>query len=163
MTDITVAKGHVVSFHYTLTVDDQIVDKSDAERGPLAYLHGYGNIVPGLERELEGAPVGTKKQVTVPPELGYGTRDDDAYEKVPSSEFEGMQLQKGMPIQAQLPDGRTVVYWVDAVAEDHVVLTLNHPLSGRTLNFDVELVGIRESSDEEKAHGHPHGPGGHQH
>jgi FKBP-type peptidyl-prolyl cis-trans isomerase SlyD len=160
MSDMVIGKDLVVQFHYTLTDNDgEVIDKSD--RGPMAYLHGHGNIVPGLENALDGHRVGDQMRVEVPPELGYGPRDDDAYQEVPKAEFpEGMPLAAGIPVQAQLPDGSMQVLFIDDVHDDSVIITTNHPLAGRTLNFEVEIVGIRAASAEELQHGHPQGPGG---
>jgi FKBP-type peptidyl-prolyl cis-trans isomerase SlyD len=161
----TIADGKVVAFHYTLTNNDGEKLDSSHDRGePLAYLHGASNIVPGLEKQLSGLAVGAKLDAVVPPEEGYGERGVPPPQPVPKNAFpEGMPIEKGMPVQAQSPDGQMMMLFIDRIEDDTVYVDHNHPLAGVTLNFAVEIMSIRDASDEEKAHGHPHGPGGHHH
>lgn len=161
----TIADGKVVSFHYTLTnTAGETIDTSRERGAPLPYLHGAGNIVPGLERQLVGLAVGGKIQAVVPPAEGYGERGGPPPQPVPRNAFpEGMPIEKGIPVQAQSPDGQVMTLFIDRVEGDTVFVDHNHPLAGETLNFDVEIMEIRDASDEEKQHGHPHGPGGHHH
>ncbi|MGA0098615.1 MAG: FKBP-type peptidyl-prolyl cis-trans isomerase [Steroidobacteraceae bacterium] len=130
---------------------------------PLAYLHGPGKIIPGVETALEGKVEGDTLQVSIEPEQGYGVRDERLVQVVPRSAFKGVEsIEPGMRFQAQGPEGsRSVV--VTEVATDVVTIDANHPLAGVTLHFDVEVSGIREATEEELAHGHVHGPGGHHH
>jgi FKBP-type peptidyl-prolyl cis-trans isomerase SlyD len=155
--------GKVATFHYTLTNDaGEVLDSSDG-RSPLEYLHGAGNIVPGLERQLEGKQAGDKFAAKVDPEDGYGVRQG-APQPVPRSAFPaGARIEPGMAFQAQTSDGDVVPLWVDRVDETTVWVDENHPLAGVTLNFAVEVVEIRDATEEEMEHGHPHGPGGHHH
>jgi FKBP-type peptidyl-prolyl cis-trans isomerase SlyD len=160
----TIADGKVVSFHYTLTTDAGDTIDSSRERGPLPYLHGGGNIVPGLEKQLEGLAAGAKIKATVSPAEGYGERGGPPPQPVPRAAFpEGMPVEKGMPVQAQSPDGQTMTLFIDRIEDDTIYVDHNHPLAGETLHFDVEIVEIRDASEQEIAHGHPHGPGGHHH
>lgn len=131
----------------------------------MAYLHGADNIVPGLERELEGKRVGDKLKVQVEPKDGYGERDEQAVHQVSRAQFpEDMPVQVGMQIGAQDPDeGHAIPAWITHVQGDLVTLDFNHPLAGVRLHFDVEIVAIREATAEELEHGHPHGPDGHHH
>jgi FKBP-type peptidyl-prolyl cis-trans isomerase SlyD len=155
--------GKVVFFHYTLTND--AAETIDSSRGgdPLPYLHGAGNIVPGLEKQLEGHPVGAKLQATVQPKEGYGERAGEPM-PVPRDQFpEGVNLQPGMQFMAQDPNGTQFPLWIAAVDGETVLVDPNHPLAGATLHFDVEIMSIRDASDEEKEHGHPHMPGMHDH
>lgn len=157
--------GHqkVVSIHYTLTREDGTVLDSSSGGDPLAYLHGHGNIIPGLETALEGKVEGDKLQVSIEPEQGYGVRDERLVQVVPRSAFKGIEsVEPGMRFQAQGPEGSRSVVVTD-VATDVVTIDANHPLAGVTLHFDVEVSGIREATEEELAHGHVHGPGGHHH
>ncbi len=158
----TIAKDQVVSFHYTLTGENgEILDKSEGE--PLVYLHGAHNIIPGLERALEGKSVGDKVQVTVQPEDGYGEYQADLVQEVPRDMFQGVEhIEPGMQFQAQTDDGVSVVV-VKAVDDQSIVVDGNHPMAGQILNFDVEITDIRNATDQEKAHGHAHGPDGHHH
>jgi FKBP-type peptidyl-prolyl cis-trans isomerase SlyD len=160
---MNVAKDKVVSIDYTLTgKDGQLIDTSQG-RGPLEYLHGAGNIIPGLEQALEGKAQGEQVNVSVPPEHAYGTRDDRMVQAVPRAAFQGAQeIRPGMQFQAQTNGGPRLITVV-AVAGDQVTIDANHPLAGQTLNFDVNVVGVREATQEELSHGHVHGPGGHAH
>ncbi len=160
----TISDGSVVHFHYTLTDDDGNVLDSSRERGePMPYLHGAKNIVPGLEKQLAGLAVGETLKADVPPEEGYGTHNGMAAQPVPRSEFPSeVPMQAGIQLMAQT-EGGSVPIWIAKVEDETVFIDTNHPLAGKTLHFDVEITGIRDATAEEKAHGHPHGPGGHHH
>lgn len=154
-----IAKNAVVAIDYTLTDGDgQVLDTSQG-RGPLAYLHGAGNIIPGLEKALEGKAEGEKVNVSVPPEEGYGARDESLIQAVPKKMFaETAEPEPGMQFQAQGPDGARVLT-ILKVEDDQVTVDANHPLAGQELNFDVAVVNVREASEEELEHGHVHAPG----
>ena len=158
-----IANNKVVSIHYKLTNDDgDILDSSEGQE-PLAYLHGLGNIIPGLENALSGRALGDKFSVTVAPADGYGERDNEMVQSVPKSAFQGVdQILPGMQFQAQSPEGMQLVTVID-VDGDEVILDGNHPMAGITLTFDVEVTEIRDATTEELEHGHVHGPGGHHH
>ena len=158
-----VEDGKIVSIHYTLSSDaGEQLDTSIGGQ-PLAYLHGAGNIVPGLEAALEGRSAGDHVDTVVPPEAGYGPREGEP-EAQPRAMFpEGVELAPGVMFTAETADGRKVHLWVDRVEGDLVYIDLNHPLAGYNLHFSVDVVEIRDASDEERSHGHPHGPGGHTH
>ncbi|MCF7968223.1 MAG: peptidylprolyl isomerase [Methylococcaceae bacterium] len=158
-----IANNKVVSIHYKLTNDDgDILDSSEGQE-PLAYLHGLGNIIPGLENALSGRALGDKFSVTVAPADGYGERDNEMVQSVPKSAFQGVdQILPGMQFQAQSPEGMQLVTVID-VDGDEVILDGNHPMAGITLTFDVEVTEIRDATAEELEHGHVHGPGGHHH
>lgn len=153
----------VVLIHYTLTSDTgEVLDTSDG-REPLAYLHGFGNIIPGLENALAGKQAGDKLKVSIPPAEAYGVREDGLVQVVPRAAFGGApDLEVGMQFQAQTPEGVRVVTIVD-IEGDNITLDGNHPLAGETLHFAVEITQVREPTDEELAHGHVHGEGGHHH
>ncbi|MEN9787489.1 MAG: hypothetical protein RLZZ299_2753 [Pseudomonadota bacterium] len=156
---LTVAQDHVVSLTYRLTVAGNAV-----EDGTIDYLHGHGNIVPGLEAGLDGATLGQELHVEVPPALGYGDRVEDAVQQVPRSLFPaGMEIQPGMQFHARAPDGTGVPVWVLHVDDSFIVVDANHPMAGATLTFDVTIRAIRPGTAEEIAHGHMHGPDGHGH
>ena len=158
-----VAENSVVLIHYTLTNDQGEVLDSSSGGEPLAYLHGSGNIIPGLEKALEGKQAGDKLVVKVAPADGYGERNDALIQQVPKRAFQGVaQIQPGMSFTAQSSQGPMQVT-VTAVAGDMVTVDGNHPLAGETLNFDVEVTEVRKATLEELSHGHVHGPGGHQH
>jgi FKBP-type peptidyl-prolyl cis-trans isomerase SlyD len=147
----------VVSIHYTLTDDNEnVIDSSDGAE-PLNYLHGAGNIIPGLEKELVGKVQGDKLTVRVSPEEGYGEINPELIQTVDKSLFQGVdEIQPGMQFQAQGPGGQVQMITVRLVEGDAVTVDANHPLAGQHLNFDVEVVSVREASDEEIAHGHVH-------
>ena len=160
----TIGDGKVVTIHYTLTLDSGEVADSSAGRDPLAYLHGAQNIIPGLESQLAGKAPGDKLDVKGQPEDGYGPRNDEAVQKVPRSAFPAdVDLQEGLSFQAQDPSGHPLMGTIAALEGDEVTVDFNHPLAGKTLNFAVEVIGVREPTAEEVQHGHVHGPGGHQH
>ena len=158
-----IAQNTVVQIHYTLkNAAGDVIDTSTGQE-PLAYLHGGGNIVEGLESALAGKAAGDKLDVTVEPERGYGERREDLVQDVERSNFVGVEeIEVGMQFLAQTPWGEQPVT-VIAVADDSVQLDGNHPLAGETLNFSVEVVDVREASEEELQHGHAHGEGGHHH
>jgi FKBP-type peptidyl-prolyl cis-trans isomerase SlyD len=158
-----IAANAVVHIHYTLTdTAGQVLDSS-AGGEPLAYLHGAGNIIPGLEKALEGRQAGEKLSVEVPPEQGYGVRDEALVQQVPRRAFQGVrELKPGMRFHTQGSGGPAQVM-VTAVKGDMVTVDGNHALAGQTLKFEVEITKVREATAEELMHGHVHGPGGHHH
>ncbi|NKF21071.1 FKBP-type peptidyl-prolyl cis-trans isomerase [Solimonas marina] len=158
-----IADQRVVSMHYTLTNDKgEVIDSSQGNE-PLAYLHGAGNIIPGLEKALAGKQAGDKLTVKIAPADGYGERNDALIQQVPRRAFQGVDdIKPGMRFNAQGPQGPVQVT-VTRVAGDMVTIDGNHPLAGEALNFDVEVTEVRAASAEEMQHGHVHGPGGHHH
>jgi FKBP-type peptidyl-prolyl cis-trans isomerase SlyD len=159
-----VAQDKVVVLHYTLTNDAGEVLDSSAGGSPLAYLHGQGNIVAGLEKALDGRSVGEKVQVRVAAADGYGLRDPALVKRVPRRSFGPVKrITPGMQFQVKLERGQARVVTVTAVKGDMVTIDGNHPLAGENLTFDVEITEIRDATAEELEHGHVHGPGGHHH
>lgn len=158
-----IAQNSVVAFHYTLTNDaGEVLDSSEG-RDPLTYLHGSGNIIPGLEKELEGHNDGDKLKVAVEPAEGYGDVQPALVQEVPRDAFQGVdEVQPGMQFQAQTQEGPLMVT-VTKIEGDTVTVDGNHPLAGEKLNFDVEIAEVREATEEEVSHGHVHGEGGHEH
>src|SRR5947209_4903421 len=149
-----IAKDKVVSIDYTLTGPEGAVIDTSKGREPLAYLHGAGNIIPGLESELEGRSAGEEVKVTVPPEKGYGVRNEELVQSVPRDRFRGVpEIQPGMQFQAQTPQGPRLVTVVGA-DQSTVKVDANHPLAGVPLTFDVKVVDVRDASPEELTHGH---------
>jgi FKBP-type peptidyl-prolyl cis-trans isomerase SlyD len=151
----------VVSFHYSLTDDDGInIDSSEGQE-PLGYIHGAGNIIPGLEKALEGKEVGDSLTVAVKAAEGYGEVQKELIQEVPREAFQGIDtIEPGMQFEAQTGQGGSVPVTVIAVTEELVTVDGNHPLAGKNLNFDVSIEEIREASEEEIAQGHIHGLGG---
>ncbi|MCP3919491.1 MAG: peptidylprolyl isomerase [bacterium] len=158
-----IAAKSVVAIDYTLKDEGgEVLDTSDGDQ-PLEYLHGVGLLVPGLEEALEGKESGHELQVNIPPEKGYGERDDRLLQNVPKAQLPvEAELEVGMQFQAQSEDGIHVVT-VMSIEGDQVLLDGNHPLAGMTLDFEVKVVNVREATEEELEHGHVHGPGGHEH
>lgn len=160
---MVVAKNMVVEMDYTLRgPDGQVIDSSEG-KAPLPYLHGASNIIPGLEKQLEGKRVGDNVKVTVPAKEGYGERDPQMVQSVPRSNFQGVEnIAPGMQFQARTAEGARIVT-VMAVDDKEVTVDANHPLAGVDLSFDVTIRGIRAATTEEEQHGHVHGAGGHHH
>ncbi|HET6470226.1 MAG TPA: peptidylprolyl isomerase [Pseudomonadales bacterium] len=159
-----IADDRVVSIHYTLTNDAGETIDSSAGGDPLAYLHGHGNLIDGLESQLRGRVAGDKLDVRVAPRDGYGETDPALVQQVPRSAFGDVSdLRVGMRFQTQSPRGGPQVVVVTAVADDVVHVDGNHPLAGQYLNFAVEVTEVRAASKEELQHGHVHGAGGHHH
>ena len=158
-----ITANRVAYIHYTLKDDGGAVLDSSSGGEPLAYLHGAGNIVPGLEKALEGKAAGEKVAVKVSPEEGYGARDETLVQQVPRRSFQGVRdLREGMRFHAQTQQGPVAVT-VTRVQGDMITVDGNHALAGVALNFEVEVTKVREATPEELIHGHVHGPGGHHH
>ena len=159
-----VGKGNVVSVDYELHLGDGKVVDASTPGSPLSYIHGEGQIVPGLERALEGLGAGDSKQVVVSPEDGYGVHDARGVQEVPRKAFpSGVEPLPGMELMAQGPQGETVPFVIREVKAESVVIDLNHPLAGKTLHFAITVRDIRAATADELEHGHAHGPGGHDH
>lgn len=160
---MNISQNTVVQFHYTLKDEngDQLEQTSGGE--PVVYLHGHNNLLLGLEKALEGKSTGDNVSVTLPPEEAFGERRPDSELEVPKEHLMGASdWQPGMLAVVNTNQGQRQVKVV-AVEGDKATIDTNHPLAGQTLVFDMEVVDVREASDEEKSHGHVHGPGGHEH
>ena len=154
-----VADDLVVTIDYTLTVDGEVLDSSE-EEGPLEYLQGHHNIIPGLEREIAGLKIGEKKEVTVAPADGYGEIDDEAIMDVPLSEFpKELPLQAGLELEVTDKEENIMLATILEVGDDTVKLDTNHPLAGKTLHFEVAVLDLRSPTQDELAHGHVHSHG----
>jgi FKBP-type peptidyl-prolyl cis-trans isomerase SlyD len=160
---MNITKDRVVSIDYSLTsADNQLLDSTSGAE-PLVYLHGYENIIPGLEQALEGKTGGDRFKVTIPAAEAYGKRDAALVVDVPKKRFNGEgPIEEGMQFEAQTAEGNRMVT-VTKVAGDTVTIDGNHPLAGMDLNFDVTVTAIREANAEEIAHGHPHHAHHHHH
>lgn len=157
MADV-IGNGKVVSLAYTLRLDNgEIVDYTEAGE-PLEYLHGAENIVPGLEKALEGLKVGDTRDVEVQPDEGYGPYSAEDVEVVDRSQFPAdLPLAVGLALELYDDEGDSMEAYVREVGDQHVTLDFNHPLAGEKLHFAVEVLAIREATEEELDHGHPHG------
>jgi FKBP-type peptidyl-prolyl cis-trans isomerase SlyD len=160
---VEIAADTVVLIHYTLKDDSGKVLDSSAGGEPLAYIQGHGNLVPGLEKALEGKQGGSLVAVKLSPADGYGVRDEALVQRVPKRSLQGSgEIRKGMQFRAPTDDGMRL-FTVTAIVGDMVTLDGNHPLADQTLQFDVEVVSVRGATPEELEHGHVHGTGGHHH
>lgn len=156
---MTISKHKVVAIHYTLTNNEGAVLDSSSGRDPLYYIQGMGNLIAGMEEGLEGRAKGDKFAIKVPAEKGYGVVDPQLVQEVPRSAFGDQEVKTGMKFQTN----RGEVITVTKVGLEKITVDANHPLAGVELNFDVEVMDIRDASSEEIAHGHVHGVGGHHH
>ena len=157
----TVEDGVVVSMEYTLHVDGELLDSSDGQ-GPLQFLVGYGNIIPGLEEEMRGMKIGDSKDVVVEPKNGYGEFDSEAFLKVPRTDFpKDMPMEVDTELTVHDEEGNSRYARVDSIEDDQVTLNFNHPLAGDELRFHVKVVALREPTEEELEHGHVHEEGHH--
>lgn len=162
MTDgsLKVADNVVVILDYVLTLDDDREADRSGKDAPMEYLHGFNNIIPGLENELIGMSVGDEKEVIVQPELGYGERDPDGVTEFPRDTFpDSLNLEVGESVMMRDKDGgESIQAYVSELRTDSVLLDFNHPLAGETLYFHISITGLREPTSEELAHGHVHHP-----
>jgi len=154
-----ITKNKVASIHYTLRDDEGTVIDSSEGRDPLLYLHGAGNLIPGMEEGLEGKSKGEKFNVKIEPDKGYGEKDENLVQKVPRSAFGDQEVKTGMRFSTNQGGVVTVTH----VSLESVTVDGNHPLAGVSLNFDVEVVEVRNATPDEISHGHVHGQGGHHH
>ena len=152
---MNITNHSVVSIHYTLKGEDGSVIDSSSGREPLQYLHGAGNIIPGLENELTGCAVGDSKLVVVQPKDGYGEKNPELIQKLPPDAFNNIEnVQVGMKLQAQSASGEARSVVVSEIEEDGVTIDANHILAGEILNFDVKVESVREATEEEIEQGH---------
>lgn len=161
---MTIAQHKVVTIHYKVVDADsgEVLDSSENSE-PMTYLHGASNIIPGLEQALEGRAEGDEFEVTVAPAEAYGERSEERVQQVPKTAFQGMdKIEVGMAVTAQTEQG-SINLVITAIDEDLVTVDANHPLASKSLTFNVSVEDVRDASEEEVAHGHVHGPGGHQH
>jgi FKBP-type peptidyl-prolyl cis-trans isomerase SlyD len=159
---VQAAPQKVVSIEYTLTDDaGQVIDTSDG-REPLSYLHGANNIVPGLEKAIEGKAVGESVEVSLTPEEGYGVYDKRLIQNIAVRKLPEKKPKVGMQFRLETSAGPRG-FIVTAVRGDYATLDGNHPLAGKALNFKVKVVAIRDATADENTHGHAHGAGGHAH
>lgn len=154
-----ITKNKVAAIHYTLRDNKgEVLDTSDG-REPLYYLHGAGNLIIGMEEGLEGKTKGDKFELKIAPAKGYGEKDPEMVQKVPRSAFGDQEVKPGMKFSTN--QGGVVT--VTEVGLENITVDANHPLAGVELNFQVEIMEVRNATSEELSHGHVHGPGGHHH
>ena len=165
MTENTVSGNMVASVHYkgTLPENGEVFDSSEG-REPLTFLVGHKQMIPGFEEEIMGAKVGETREFTLSSDRAYGDRDNDAVMEIPREQFAPLEqeatLETGMQLVAQMPHGPSP-FTITSLTEETVTADFNHALAGQSLTFSVEIVELREATEEELAHGHVHGPDGH--
>lgn len=157
-----IEKDRVVRFHYTVGEVGQPATESSNGGEPLAILIGHNNIIAGLEKAMEGREAGDKFDVDVPAADAYGERREGLTQRVPKKHFGEQRLMPGMQVVLQTNFGPRAVT-IEKVGMSVVDVDLNHPMAGKDLHFDIEIVEVREASAEEVEHGHVHGDGGHHH
>jgi FKBP-type peptidyl-prolyl cis-trans isomerase SlyD len=157
-----IEKDRAVRFHYTVSEQGQEPLESSKDREPLAILAGRGNIIPGLDKALEGREAGDSFGVDVPAAEAYGEKRDGLSQRIPKKHFGAQKLEPGMQVVLNTNFGPRAVT-IQKVGMSVVDVDLNHPMAGKDLHFDIEIVDVREASAEEIEHGHVHGEGGHQH
>lgn len=167
MSDNTLKENTVASVHYTGTLPDsgEVFDSSEG-RDPLTFLVGHRQMIPGFEEEMIGAAVGERREFTLTPDRAYGERDEQAVLQIPRDNFAPLEqeakLEVGMQLVAQMPHG-PAPFLILELTEELVTGDFNHALAGKSLTFSVEVVELRDASEEEISHGHVHGPGGLDH
>ncbi|NNL19988.1 MAG: peptidylprolyl isomerase [Ignavibacteriaceae bacterium] len=161
---MSVEMNKVIIFNYTLKDDTGTVLDSSENKEPLSFLSGSNTILPKLEKTLTGMIIGSKKNVKLSAEDAYGDYKEEAVQTVNKDQFpKEAQLTVGASYMANSPDGKQMPFVITEVKEQDITVDFNHPLAGKDLEFDVELIDVREATPEEMQHGHVHGPGGHHH
>ena len=159
-----VTKGQVVSIAYKLTDENGTLNDQAGSDDPLVYLHGYNNLIVGIEEALQDQDDGAEVSCEVMPDKVYGAYDENLDLAVPLDQFpadQHDQLQEGVQFQGPHPEsGESLMFTIHKIAGDLVYVSGNHPLAGKNLSFDLVICGIRDASEEEIQHGHPHGAGG---
>jgi FKBP-type peptidyl-prolyl cis-trans isomerase SlyD len=157
-------ENKVVSISYTLKDENgEMLDVATKEQ-PFVFLSGQNQILPNLEKKISKMVIGSQQKVILSPEEGYGEYRDEAVREVKRSDFpDKIELEVGQRFMADLGEGQQRPFFVKEVSDNEVTIDFNHPLAGITLEFNLELLDIRDATDEEIMHGHVHGPGGHQH
>lgn len=158
-----ISKDKVVTVDFELrNAAGEMLDSSKEVGIPLAYLHGSGEIVPGLEVALEGRQEGDTFEVTLAPEDAFGEKEEAELIGIPKADFGDAEIETGMPLMLESEEGYAVTAWIDHVDEETAWADLNHPLAGETLTFNVEVVEVRDATAEELEHGHAHGSHDHE-
>jgi len=161
---VSLDPNKVISFNYTLKDDQGAVIESTTNKQPLTFISGQNQIIPKLEEALNGMLIGGKKNVKVEAAEAYGEYDEKAIQNVKKEQFPAeAKLEVGMRYVANSPDGKQMPFLITEVKEEDIKVDFNHPLAGKNLEFDVELLDIRDATPEEISHGHVHGPDGHHH
>jgi FKBP-type peptidyl-prolyl cis-trans isomerase SlyD len=161
---MAIAQNKVVTMNFTLTDDHGNVLDSTDQGGPFSYISGKNMVLPKLEETVNGMIIGTKKSLKLNAVDGYGNYNEDALQVVGKENFpEDFVLEVGMEYMASNPEGTQMPFIITNVDGEEITIDFNHPLAGKNLNFDLELLDVRDATSEELAHGHVHGAGGHHH
>ena len=154
---MTVKKDAVVEMHYTLKNDaGEVVDSSKGQ-DPMPFIQGRGNIIPGLEKALEGMIAGDTCDVSVKPEDGYGVHHAEGIQEIPKEALQGIEnIEIGMELQSQDEQGNPFIVRIEEIKDDVIIINANHPLAGQTLHFNVSIESVREATADELEHGHVH-------
>jgi len=157
-------ENQVVTMNFILKDDDGKVMDTTAEQEPFSFISGAKQILPRLEEEIGKMLIGSKKNVDLSAEEGYGAYQAESVKTVNKSEFPAdTPIEVGQGFMATAPDGKHMQFFIKNIDGENVVVDFNHPLAGKALHFEVELLNMRDATKEELEHGHVHGPGGHQH
>ena len=161
---MAIEQNKVVTMNFTLKDDEGNVLDSTEKGGPFSYISGTNMVLPKLEEALNGMLIGSKKNLKLEAKDGYGNYNDDAIQVVGKENFpEDIVLEIGMEYMANNPDGVKMPFTISNVDGEEITIDFNHPLAGKNLNFDIELLNVRDATAEELSHGHVHGAGGHHH
>ena len=161
---MSVGMNKVITFNYTLKDEEGTLLDSSSNKEPMAFLSGSHQIIPKLEEALNGMIIGSKKNVKVSAADAYGEYSEDAIQKIKKDQFpEEAKIEVGMTYLANSPDGKQMPFLVSEINDQDITINFNHPLAGKNLEFDVELLDVRDATPEEIQHGHVHGAGGHHH
>ena len=161
---MSVGMNKVITFNYTLKDEEGTLLDSSSNKEPMAFLSGNSQIIPKLEEALNGMIIGSKKNVKVSAADAYGEYSEDAIQKVKKDQFpKEANIEVGMTYIANSPDGKQMPFLVSEINDQDITIDFNHPLAGKNLEFDVELLDVRDATPEEIQHGHVHGTGGHHH
>lgn len=161
---MAIGANKVVTVNYKLSDDQGNLIQTTKENEPFVYLSGNNQILPKLEEAIDNMLIGGKKNIELESSDAYGNYDEKAIQQVKKNAFpEGANLEPGMEYMAHSPEGQPVPFVIKEVKDDDITIDFNHPLAGKNLNFDVELVDVRDATEEEMQHGHVHGVGGHSH
>ncbi len=156
--------NQVVTINFTLKDEDGNTIEATTKEQPFSFISGNQQILPELENNVSEMLIGSKRTVVLEPEQAYGIYSDTSLQTVKRSDFpDDVKLEIGMGFVADTPDGRQLPFVIKNIEDENITVDFNHPLAGHTLTFEVELLGLREASSEELAHGHVHGAGGHHH
>ena len=157
-----IEKDRVVSFHYRLSEGETELEQSHGS-DPMLFLYGHGGLITGLEEEMAGREKGERFKVTLEPDRAYGPRNEQAVQRIPVKHLQGKKKLKAGDVAVIQTQSGPMEVVVRKMGRFMVDVDANHPLAGRTLTFDIEIVDVREATEEEIAHGHAHGAGGHEH